>query len=155
MVGVLGLLFALALPLQDAEADAAGDALIACSPVTLDSAIGCLDDHWTSRDEFKALSYDDISMVHRGFGMWMRNNWGLWGGGPLAKSFNEMGIRHPDDMSGIILTSYWLHLHECPLRVPEQVAYYRAYWALPEGSDVSAHLDSEPSLDCTSGANAQ
>src|SRR5918992_416695 len=37
--------------------------------------------------EFRA-SEDRIIEHHFGLGLWMRNNWGLWAGGRLAKYFN-------------------------------------------------------------------
>ena len=48
--------------------------------------------------------------VHFSLGMWMRNNWGLWGGSRLQKYFIDNGIHHPDDMSGVILECYVKHL---------------------------------------------
>lgn len=42
-----------------------------------------------------------------GLGMWMRNNWRLWAGSRLQKYFLVRGIRHPDDMSGVILEYYY------------------------------------------------
>jgi hypothetical protein len=76
--------------------------------------------HWTE-DEFSAR-------VHLGFGMWLRNNWQLWGGSRLSKYFNEMGITHSDDMSGIILDSYHRHLNNNEIKLEEQVQHYRDYW---------------------------
>jgi len=51
-----------------------------------------------------------IGRYHFGIGMWMRNNWGLWGGSRLQKYFLDRGVMHPDDMSSIILDYYfdWL-----------------------------------------------
>ncbi len=66
--------------------------------------------------------------MHFGLGMGLRNNWGLWGGSRLAKYFNVMGIHHPDDMSGIILDSYARHLKGEPLKLDEQVGYYKKFW---------------------------
>ncbi len=44
---------------------------------------------------------------HFGFGMWMRNNWGLWSGKTyLSPFFESNGLKHPDDMSGFILDTY-------------------------------------------------
>lgn len=53
----------------------------------------------------KTISY------HDGFGMWLRNNWGLWGGSRLQQYLIGKGLRHPDDMSAIILEFYydWLN----------------------------------------------
>lgn len=64
------------------------------------------------RNEMKALpSRDGMIQYHMGLGMWMRNNWGLWGGSRLQKYFTDRGVRHPDNMSGVILYYYydWLN----------------------------------------------
>lgn len=66
--------------------------------------------------------------VHLGFGMWLRNNWQLWGGSRLSKYFNDLGIFHPDDMSEIILVSYHRHLSNRQIELEEQIAYYQDYW---------------------------
>ena len=47
---------------------------------------------------------------HFGTGLWIRNNWGLWAGSRLANYFRQKGIEHPDNMSGIILSTYYRHL---------------------------------------------
>jgi hypothetical protein len=76
-----------------------------------------LDDCFIQLD--KLLSNDDKQYIseledreemiefHHGLGTWIRNNWGLWGGSRLQKYFIEKGITHPDDMSGLILESYY------------------------------------------------
>jgi hypothetical protein len=64
--------------------------------------------------------------------MWMRNNWGLWGGSRLAKWFNNQGVKHPDDMSGVILDSFWRHLNDKPIKLEEQVKHYQDYWKKQE-----------------------
>jgi len=69
-----------------------------------------------------------MSQYHFGLGMGMRNEWGLWGGSRLAKWFNAQGITHPDDMSGIILHSFWRHLNGKPITLEQQVKYYQDYW---------------------------
>jgi hypothetical protein len=46
----------------------------------------------------------------------------------LAKWFNRHGIVHPDDMSGIILTSYWRRLNGKPIALASQVKYFQDYW---------------------------
>ena len=48
---------------------------------------------------------------HHGFGTWLRNNWGLWGGSRLQQYLISKGLRHPDDMSATILEFYydWLN----------------------------------------------
>ncbi|MBS1796836.1 MAG: hypothetical protein JSS81_23625 [Acidobacteria bacterium] len=64
------------------------------------------------KNEMRALpKRDDMIRYHMGLGMWMRNNWGLWGGSRLQKYFTDRGIRHPDDMSSVVLFYYydWLN----------------------------------------------
>ncbi len=43
-------------------------------------------------------------------GLWLRNEAGLWKGGPIADSLRAHGVRHPDDMSDVILRGYGLYL---------------------------------------------
>ena len=43
-------------------------------------------------------------------GKWLRNEAGLWRGGPFADSLRAHGVRHPDEMSGVILRAYGPYL---------------------------------------------
>jgi predicted RNase H-like HicB family nuclease len=72
----------------------------------------------------------DMAKYHFSVGLWMRNYWGLWAQGPLHRHLAALGLRHPDDMSGLILTCYWRRLHGNPHGVEEQVARYEEYWRL-------------------------
>jgi hypothetical protein len=67
-------------------------------------------------------------IVHHSFGMYLRNNWGLWGDSELAENLYEMGIFHPDDMSAIILDSYQRKLKGEEIKLEEQLKYYQDYW---------------------------
>jgi hypothetical protein len=67
--------------------------------------------------------------VHLSLGMFLRNNWGLWHGSPLNQSFQEMGLLHPDDMSGVILDSYQRRLKGEDIRLQEQIDMYRTFWS--------------------------
>lgn len=78
--------------------------------------------------EMKQGSEQNMGRYHFGLGTWMRNNWGLWGGSQLAQWFKPRGVWHPDDMSGILLKSFWRVLHDKPILLEEQVKYYQAYW---------------------------
>lgn len=53
---------------------------------------------------------DDTIDLHFCLGMWIRNNWGLWGGSRLQKYLFDISD-HPDGMSSIILKYYydWLN----------------------------------------------
>jgi hypothetical protein len=79
-------------------------------------------------EKMRGGTEDDMVAYHLGLGMWMRNTWGLWAGSRLAAWFQAQGITHPDDMSGIILTSLWRHINRKPIRLDEQVKYYVDYW---------------------------
>lgn len=100
-------------------------------PKDLNDCFKQIDSFWTDsiKNEIRTWTEDEFSgRVHMGFGMWMRNNWQLWGGSRLSKYFNEMGIYHPDDMSGIILTSYHRRLTGKKIELEEQTIYYKSYW---------------------------
>jgi hypothetical protein len=64
------------------------------------------------RKEMQALpKRDDMIGYHFSLGMWMRNNWVLWGGSRLQKYFIDKGVTDPEEMSTIILYHYhdWLN----------------------------------------------
>jgi hypothetical protein len=69
-----------------------------------------------------------MSGYHRALGMALRNEWGLRKGSKLKQYFQAQGIQHPDNMSGIILKSYWRYLHHKPIQLEKQVASYKQYW---------------------------
>jgi hypothetical protein len=71
---------------------------------------------------------DQMIQYHFGLGMGMRNGWGLWAGGPLAQHMNKLGFHHPDDMSGVILATFWCKRHKKDFRLKERAAYYADYW---------------------------
>jgi len=100
-------------------------------PVNLEEAVEQLKIIHHDTTKQKILNMTEVEFMggaHMGLGMWMRNNWGLWKGKELAEYFNSIGIYHPDDMSGIILTSYYRELHDQEWKVDEQVKYYQDYW---------------------------
>ncbi len=71
---------------------------------------------------------EDLYVYHMSFGLWIRNNWGLWAESLLKDFFNSYEIFHPDDMSSIIITSYYRNLNDLPIDLSEQVEYYKEYW---------------------------
>ncbi len=96
-------------------------------------------------NEMKNSSEDKMVKYQFSLGMWMRNNWRLWGESRLSEYFNEMGVFHPDDMSGVILTSFWRHLNNKPILLNEQIDYYQDFWnyhAIPE--DAVSPIDGGP-----------
>lgn len=64
------------------------------------------------KKEMQALSQRrDMIRYHLSLGMWMRNNWGLWGGSRLQKYFADRGVSDPEEASSIVLYHYhdWLN----------------------------------------------
>lgn len=106
-------------------------------PKDLEDAFKQINSFWpdSTKTMVKSWTEDEFSgRLHHGFGMWMRNNWQLWGGSRLSKYFNDLGIHHPDDMSGIILDSYHRHLNNKEIQLEEQIAFYKDYWKKSEES---------------------
>lgn len=99
-------------------------------PTNLDECMKALHKMFFDEEKksIKDNSEDEMGMYHFGLGMWIRNNWGLWSGGPLQDHFKKLGLWHADDMSGVILTSFSRHLKNEPLDVEGQVQYYLDYW---------------------------
>lgn len=79
-------------------------------------------------EEFKNTPENRLAMYHHGLGRFLRNKWHLWSDGSLKAYFNNIGIKHPDDMSGIILESFRRHLNDEPIDLESQVEYYKEYW---------------------------
>lgn len=74
-------------------------------------------------------SEDDMIEYHFSLGMGLRNDWGLWSGDSLlAKQMRTLGFSHPDDISGVILSTLWCKRHGKPFRLEERASYYKAYW---------------------------
>lgn len=116
-------------------------------PANLEECFAALE-KMLKKEDLEALrkgTERDMYKHHLGLGMGLRNSWGLWGGSPLAQYFGGLGIHHPDDMSGIILTSFWRHLNGKPLELEAQVAYYKRFWAVRRPPEPKACADGKPS----------
>ena len=83
-------------------------------PADLEDAIKELDKELDAKQ--KKLLRDSAQFVdlHFGMGMWIRNNWGLWGHSRLQKYFLKHGVWHADDMSSIIIDEYLNYLQGKP-----------------------------------------
>ena len=75
----------------------------------------------TMRAITTTISESEMKTYHMSLGTWLRDKWGLWTGLRFAQFFSELGIDHPDDMSGIILTSLWRRLHSKPIDLSGQI----------------------------------
>ena len=72
-----------------------------------------------------------IGRMHHELGLHIRNTWNMWiETSTLHKWFNsDLGIHHPDDMSGIVLRSYYRYKIKEPIELEKQVQEYKDYWA--------------------------
>lgn len=81
------------------------------------------------------MKEEAVGQLHFTLGRYLRNNWKLWSADPifeeksdLVKYFNRIGIYHADDMSNIILKSYWRFKHNKPINLKTQVKDCKRYW---------------------------
>ncbi len=102
-----------------------------------------------TKGEVLLLSEEEFMVnSHFGLGKNLRNSWMLWGGSRLAVYFKNLGITHPDDMSGIILRSYHRRLNEDKLHLDEQIAEIKKYWEGVETTDLPDESEyPEPNLE--------
>lgn len=90
----------------------------------------------------RSLSEKDMgSLYHMSVGLTIRNYWGIATLEPLYWHLYELGLRHPDDMSGTVLTSFWRHQHGLPLKVEEQVRQYQEYWRVTVEPSIASNSD--------------
>ena len=106
--------------------DETARALELCAPQTYEAALDCLDRFLPADVQARLAAPDGPLEAHFGLGMWIRNNWGLWGEGPLYRSMREFGIENPDDMSGAILDGFAARERGEPFDVAANAAAARA-----------------------------
>lgn len=123
-------------------------------PKNLNDAISELNKNFSDslKIEIRKMSEDEFSgRFHMGSGLWMRNNWGLWGGSRLSVYFNKLGIYHPDDMSGIILDSFYRTLTNKPIELDKQTEYYQLYWLVVKQPEPKMYPKGVTSLEFHTG----
>ena len=82
-------------------------------PKNLTECIQMLDHILKKEDKEKAKTLTESEFIietYFGTGIGIRNEWIRSGNPELVKFFSDEGIKHPDDMSAMILTSYYRHL---------------------------------------------
>ena len=78
------------------------------------------------KDYIKTLTEDEFFMEsHFTIGMGIRNEWIRSGNLELVTFFLDQGVKHPDDMSAMILTSYYRHLLGKEIDFEGQIAEYK------------------------------
>ena len=100
-------------------------------PTTLEEAVEVVVAALEDADRDQILATSNEAAVHLGFGMYLRNRWGLWTDeSPLRKHFQErFGLGHADDISGIICTSVWASVYGVPFDPEPTVARFKEHWA--------------------------
>ena len=98
-------------------------------PRNLDDAFNKLEKmiHPEVLEEYKKRTLVENSKYCFNLGMWIRTNWGLWDGSRLARYFNKLEIHHPDDMSQIILDTFWRYLNGKPIELEKQIIECKKY----------------------------
>lgn len=78
------------------------------------------------KDYIKTLTEDEFFMEsHFTIGMGIRNEWIRSGNPELVTFFLDQGVKHPDDMSAMILTSYYRHLLGKEIDFEGQISAYK------------------------------
>jgi hypothetical protein len=100
-------------------------------PTNLDDAHRELASMLSAREieHIMAMTNEDMMIeYHMSLGLGLRNQWGLWHSSRLARYFNELDVYHPDDMSGIILGTFWCKLHNQPFGLDTRIRSAQDYW---------------------------
>ena len=102
------------------------------SPRNLDEAVAALDGVISPEDKERFQEWTEekfVTVLHHSLGQWVRNNWKLWDDtSELSEWFEARKIWHADDMSGIVLRSYYRKTRDLPIKFEEQVQGYVEYW---------------------------
>lgn len=99
-------------------------------PKNLEEAFIILKNDLTVPDQVDIINMtkDELCCLHHTFGRFIRNNWNLWYKTDLTEYFNKLGIWHADDISSIIIESFWHHLRSEPLDLDNQIKSYQDFW---------------------------
>lgn len=77
----------------------------------------------------KNLAVDELSELHFTLGLNIRNTWIRGNRNPeLVNYFHNIGIFNPDDISGIIIKSYWSYLNKKEFDLKGEIKTYKDYW---------------------------
>jgi hypothetical protein len=75
------------------------------------------------REKFKQMTEREaVVSTHFNLGMYIRNELFYSGKSALPGLLHSLGARHPDDVSGMVLTSYWRYLNNKPIELEKQGA---------------------------------
>jgi hypothetical protein len=97
------------------------------APKTFDEVTQIFTDNLES-DDIDFIRENGAGTGHFTIGMWMRNNWGLWSGGPLQDWFKARGLGHADDMTGCIFDWLDCHANETEFDLEASINHYKDFW---------------------------
>ena len=99
-------------------------------PANIEEAMKSLMETLSIEDQVSLtrMTEDETYGLHHSLGQWIRNNWGLWAGGPLKVHMESLGFIHPDDMSGSIIREFWVRMNGLPSKLAEEIEYYKEFW---------------------------
>ena len=83
------------------------------------------------KEQFQLWSEEKfVNTLHESLGRFIRRDLKLWDiDSKLSKWFNMYLIYHPDDMSSIIMTTYYRRVHNLPEDFRGQCLKHIEYWA--------------------------
>jgi len=85
-------------------------------------------DQESDKAETEELKNNELAPYHFGLGLYIRNNWirrnGL--GFNLSDFFVKQGIKHPDNMSGIIISCYRKYLNNETIDFEEIISKHKS-----------------------------
>lgn len=90
-------------------------------PKDLDDCLLELDKILDNTIKTEIKKAENTDNFHFGLGLWIRNNWGLWGGSRLWHWFYNQEVSHPDDISGAILSTYQEYLQKGQINTKQKL----------------------------------
>lgn len=81
---------------------------------------------------------------HRGLGMGLRNEWGLWSGSKLGDDLSDrFGLMHPDNKSDFLLNLNWFRLNN---QSQEILLWYKSRYFHGDRPEAEFHLNNMQEL---------
>ena len=87
------------------------------------------------QQEFREAVRDELWHFHHGLGRALRNELGLWEEvKPAVQIYfeDQLGVTHPDDISGIIIEALHCRVHGVAFDLAAKVQHYKDYWSQKE-----------------------
>jgi hypothetical protein len=94
----------------------------ACAPKDIVAAVACLEQHLTAdvKDQIlKAKNVDELIAPQLAVATWVRDNWGLWTGSPLAQYLVSKKVQVVPQMSDRLVQAMWLKNKGCTFDINE------------------------------------